>query len=138
MSNSGGTISNSESFECIICCRKIRKGSGVVLRNCLHKFCKSCLVSTIVNNEDVNIQCPHMDSHSSCTEYIQDQEIRALLKKTQLKNYLERSLRLAETTGDTFHCKTVNCVGWCYIENMPTEFICPCCQCVNCIHCEVS
>ena len=33
-------IPNAETFECIICYLDIEPGDGVVLRECLHTFCK--------------------------------------------------------------------------------------------------
>ena len=33
-------IPNAEAFECIICYIDIEPGDGVVLRECLHTFCK--------------------------------------------------------------------------------------------------
>ena len=33
-------IPNAEPFECIICYLDIEPGDGVVLRECLHTFCK--------------------------------------------------------------------------------------------------
>ena len=33
-------IPNAEQFECIICYLDIEPGDGVVLRECLHTFCK--------------------------------------------------------------------------------------------------
>ena len=34
-------IPNIERFECVICFLEIEPGDGVVLRECLHNFCKS-------------------------------------------------------------------------------------------------
>ena len=33
-------IPNAETFECIVCYLDIEPGDGVVLRECLHTFCK--------------------------------------------------------------------------------------------------
>ena len=33
-------IPNAEAFECLICMMDIEPGDGVVLRECLHTFCK--------------------------------------------------------------------------------------------------
>ena len=35
-------IPNAEAFECLICMMDIEPGDGVVLRECLHTFCKVC------------------------------------------------------------------------------------------------
>ncbi len=33
-------ITNTEAFDCPVCFDEINPGDGVVLRECLHKFCK--------------------------------------------------------------------------------------------------
>ena len=33
-------VANSEPFDCSICFMRIEKGDGIVLRDCLHTFCK--------------------------------------------------------------------------------------------------
>ena len=33
-------IPNKEAFECVICFMDIEPGDGVILRECLHTFCK--------------------------------------------------------------------------------------------------
>lgn len=36
-----GCVPNSEAFECRVCFLDVEPGQGVVLRDCLHTFCKS-------------------------------------------------------------------------------------------------
>jgi hypothetical protein len=33
-------IPNAETFECVVCFLEIEPGDGVVLRECLHTFCR--------------------------------------------------------------------------------------------------
>ncbi len=33
-------VPNMEEFECPVCFDTVQPGSGVILRECLHKFCK--------------------------------------------------------------------------------------------------
>ena len=33
-------VTNQEEFECQICYLEVEKGEGIVLRNCLHQFCR--------------------------------------------------------------------------------------------------
>lgn len=134
-----GYVLNMERFDCIICYTTIEKYKGVVLRNCLHQFCKSCLVNTILHTDNVNIPCPYAGNEFTCQDFLKDQEIRALLKKADHEKYLQRSVRLAETSSNnTFHCKALNCTGWCFVEGEITDFVCPCCSSKNCVRCEVS
>lgn len=49
---------------------------------------------------------------------------------------LQRGLAIAESASrDSFHCKTVDCVGWCFFEPEVTEFNCELCAHANCIPC---
>lgn len=137
--NMKALIRNTESFECPICYKKTAKTRGIVLRNCLHKFCKSCLVQTIKNSEETQIQCPYVDNNTRCIDLIQEREIRCILTKAEHKSYLNRSVRLAESTAtNSFHCKKINCDGWCIVENNVMNFKCTRCKSENCIPCNVS
>jgi len=54
------------------------------------------------------------------------------------ETFLNRSLRLAEgRVENSFHCMTVNCTGWCVLEETANIFWCPVCDEVNCIRCKV-
>ncbi len=37
-------IPNAETFECVVCFLEIEPGDGVVLRECLHTFCRYCML----------------------------------------------------------------------------------------------
>lgn len=54
------------------------------------------------------------------------------------EKYLTRSILEAESKiQNTFHCKTVNCPGWCIIEDEINQFDCPVCMKKNCLTCQV-
>jgi len=40
-------IPNAETFECVVCFLEIEPGDGVVLRECLHTFCRYTVCSTV-------------------------------------------------------------------------------------------
>lgn len=110
LENSLGIVANSEPFDCSICFVTIEENVGVVLRNCLHKFCKECLIQTITHAADVNIKCPNVDGDSACDDELQDREIRALLSEVEYEKYLMRTLRFAENNmQNAFHCKKPGC-----------------------------
>ena len=89
-------IPNVEEFVCQICFLDIEPGDGVVLRECLHTFCKyvgnsqlpnvvcialrfrDCLVGTIEHAEDAAVKCPYKDNSYSCDMRILDREIKAV------------------------------------------------------------
>jgi RanBP-type and C3HC4-type zinc finger-containing protein 1 len=152
-----GVIRNINAFECVICLIEIKKGKGVVLRDCLHEFCDLCLVEHIKNNMDVEIKCPFIDNDYSCLSVLRQNEVKSIVSPELYKKFLHQSLKAAEmTTPNSFHCQTVcicylfdynlthvclqkpGCIGWCVVEGSTREFRCPICAKVNCIQCEVS
>ena len=58
-------IPNFTVFVCVICLGDVKVSEGVVLRECLHEFCKNCLASTIEHSEEAVISCPYGDKCSS-------------------------------------------------------------------------
>lgn len=135
--DSADVIANVEDFECPICFGNFKQYEGVVLRDCLHTFCKECLANTINYSEEAEIRCPFMDAVYSCESVIQQREIKALVTKEMYEAYLARSIRQAESKLDnTFHCKTPNCRGWCIYEDNVNQFKCPVCTIVNCLTCR--
>jgi len=65
---------NDETFECITCMDTIGKGEGILFHNCLHPFCKPCLVQMAQANTEPTIKCPH----DSCTMFIEERELRGV------------------------------------------------------------
>uniref|UniRef100_A0A182K4J5 RanBP-type and C3HC4-type zinc finger-containing protein 1 n=1 Tax=Anopheles christyi TaxID=43041 RepID=A0A182K4J5_9DIPT len=131
-------IANIEPFECPICFGAFQPYEGIVLRDCLHSFCKQCLISTIQYSEDAAIRCPYSDAVYSCESVIQQREIKALVSKELYEAHLAKSIQQAESTIDnTFHCRTPNCRGWCIFEDNVNQFKCPVCRIVNCLTCRV-
>lgn len=129
---------NIESFECSVCLVDYQPYEGVILRNCLHTFCKDCIRNTIVYSDEAEVKCPYYDDQYSCDCLLQDREIKALLSKTEHDNHLAKSLRIAENQiENSFHCKTPDCKGWCIYEDDVNTFKCPICHLINCLTCRV-
>lgn len=66
-----GIVPNVEPFECTICFVEYQEGEGVVLRDCLHTFCKECLGYAIQYCEDPEVKCPYKDTDYSCEMSLQ-------------------------------------------------------------------
>ncbi|XP_037911471.1 uncharacterized protein LOC119651784 [Hermetia illucens] len=131
-------VPNIEAFECPICFMNFETGQGVILRDCLHTFCKECLAHTVQYSEDAEIKCPYMDTEYSCDSVLQEREVRALVSKEIYELHLVKSMRMAEHQIDNaFHCKTPNCRGWCIYEDNVNQFKCPVCTITNCLTCRV-
>ncbi|XP_037034342.1 uncharacterized protein LOC119073147 [Bradysia coprophila] len=129
----GGIVKSIESFDCEICMDTIDMKDGIILRNCLHRYCKDCLNGTIVHSDEVSIKCPYV----SCEEMVQDREIRAVLSQDEYEKFLMKGVRVAQVTiSGTILCNFPDCNGWCICEDVVNEFKCPQCKNVNCIPCK--
>lgn len=129
---------NTEVFECSICMVDYQPLEGVILRNCLHTFCKDCARNSIIYSDEAEVKCPYIDKDYSCEYFLQDREIKALLSKSEFDEHLAKSLRIAENQiENSFHCRTPNCKGWCIYEDDVNIFKCPICSLGNCLTCRV-
>lgn len=138
LDNLDGVALNVEAFECTVCLTECEIGDGVVLRNCLHSFCKDCIRNTIVYSEEAEVTCPFYDDNYTCESHIQDREIKAMLTKEEHDEHLAKSLRVAENQiENSFHCRTPNCKGWCIFDDNVNQFKCPICSLINCLTCRV-
>ena len=97
-------------------------------------------MATIQYCEDAQVKCPFRDAFYACEAPLQDREIRELSTDDIYQRYLKRSISVAEKSGveKSFHCKTVDCAGWCVIgvDNYLNVFRCPICDIDNCIPCQ--
>lgn len=131
-------VENKDPFDCLICLENISPGGGVILKECLHQFCKKCLEYTIQFNDEAVVKCPFMDENYSCDGIIQDREIKSLVDSNIYEKYLMKSLEVAKNRIDkTYLCKTLDCKGWCIYDDGAVEFKCPICLSVNCLSCKV-
>ena len=65
---------NDEPFDCITCMDTIGKGEGILFYNCLHPFCKPCLLQMIQASTEPTIKCPH----ENCTMFLEEREMRGV------------------------------------------------------------
>lgn len=134
-------IENIEPFQCPICLTEIDISEGVVLKNCLHMFCKECLNKTIEHSEEIVTKCPFTDDLGSCEFFLQDCEFRALASENAIKQQHVKSLKQAELSAaeNAFHCKFPDCEGWVIVDQANTlDFICQVCTKINCLACKVN
>ncbi|GFO38633.1 ranbp-type and c3hc4-type Zinc finger-containing protein 1 [Plakobranchus ocellatus] len=130
-------VPNPEPFQCAICFDDIAAGDGIVLRECLHQFCRDCLQGAVRHCEDAALTCPYQDNQYSCKAALQEREIRALVPEELFFKFLQRGLDQAESqTENSYHCKTANCPGWCVYEDAVNFFTCPVCEKMNCLTCK--
>ncbi|KAF6023727.1 RBCK1 [Bugula neritina] len=129
-------IGNDEEFECPICFLDYDVGEGVTLRECLHVFCSDCIKGHIESSETPEVKCPYVDDDYHCDEVMQEREIREIAPEFYPK-LLERGLQVAESqAADSYHCKTLNCRGWCTYDDHVNFFQCPVCNVRNCLTCQ--
>nr|XP_026487958.1 uncharacterized protein LOC113394747 [Vanessa tameamea] len=126
-------VPNSEVFDCGVCIEQCAIGEGVVLRECIHTFCRECLADVVRHCTEPVVSCPAIACHGT----IQEREIRALLSPEDYEKWLARSLAAAESgTRNTFHCRTRDCTGWAFCEPGVRRFPCPVCNHTNCLPCQ--
>lgn len=131
-------VPNAEPFECTVCFCAIAIGAGVVLRDCIHTFCRECIINTVKYSEEAEVKCPYANADYSCDCVIQEREIRALLSKEAYDEHLAVSLKVAQhRMENAFQCRTPSCKGWCVFEDNVNEFRCPICRITNCLTCRV-
>ncbi|XP_039220601.1 sharpin isoform X1 [Crotalus tigris] len=130
-------VPNQEEMECRICYLKVEPGNGVMLRECLHSFCRDCLRQLVNCNQDPQVSCPFRDDSYACTSHLQDREIRALVTWAEYERFLEHRLAVAESRAqNSYHCRMADCLGWCVYEDDVNEFRCPICWALNCLVCK--
>ncbi|XP_077127545.1 ranBP-type and C3HC4-type zinc finger-containing protein 1-like isoform X1 [Ranitomeya variabilis] len=130
-------IPNQELIECRICYMEVPAGVGVLLRECLHSFCRECLRQVVNCCEDPEVSCPYRDDTYACDRKLQQREVRALVSAEEYSRFLERGLVVAESRSrNSYHCRTADCKGWCIYEDSVNEFICPICRAQNCLICK--
>uniref|UniRef100_A0A8D2J1R9 RanBP-type and C3HC4-type zinc finger-containing protein 1 n=1 Tax=Varanus komodoensis TaxID=61221 RepID=A0A8D2J1R9_VARKO len=130
-------VPNREDMECRICYLDVEPGKGVLLRECLHSFCRDCLRQLINCCEEPQVACPFRDDSYACGSHLQDREIRALVSWEEYERFLERRLAVAESRArNSYHCQTADCLGWCVCEDGARQFRCPVCQAHNCLACK--
>nr|CAD7401759.1 unnamed protein product [Timema cristinae] len=130
-------VPNVEPFDCPVCLVPYEGREGVILRDCLHTFCRMCLANTVTFNEEAEVKCPYRDADYACDSVLQEREIKALVSPAVYEQHLAKSVAQAENKiGNTFHCKTADCKGWCIFEDNVNEFRCPVCRRFNCLTCQ--
>lgn len=130
-------VLNTEPTECPVCYSTLAPGEAVVLRECLHTFCRECLQGTIRNSQEAEVACPFIDNTYSCSGKLLEREIRALLSPEDYQRFLDLGISIAENrSAFSYHCKTLDCKGWCFFEDDVNEFTCPVCLRINCLVCK--
>ncbi|XP_041823587.1 ranBP-type and C3HC4-type zinc finger-containing protein 1 isoform X2 [Melanotaenia boesemani] len=130
-------VPNPEPVDCRICYMDLPSGEGVLLRECLHCFCRECLRSVIMLSEEPEVSCPYRDDAYACAGSLQEREIRALVPAEEYERWLQRGLSVAESRCEgSYHCATPDCPGWCVYEDTVNVFHCPVCKKHNCLICK--
>lgn len=128
-------VPNCETFECTVCIEYCRPGDGVVLRECVHMFCRECLAAAIRHCEEPTVAC----LFTGCAGILQEREVRALVSLEDYERWLARGLAAAESGARySFHCRTRDCTGWALCEPGVLRFPCPVCKRANCVPCQVN
>ena len=61
-----------------------------------------------------------------------------LVSPAVFEKHQQKSLKEVQATSkNSFHCKSPDCQGWCFISDNINSFKCPVCKRLNCITCQV-
>ncbi|KAF2355276.1 Zinc finger RanBP2-type [Trinorchestia longiramus] len=127
----------TEGFECRVCFTDVAPREGVVLRECLHVFCRECLANAVRYSDTAAVKCLYRDDNYSCDATIQDREVKALVSVAEYEAHLNKSVKQAAVSmQNVFHCKTPDCRGFCVFEDNVNTFLCSVCYRQNCLTCQ--
>ncbi|XP_077523739.1 ranBP-type and C3HC4-type zinc finger-containing protein 1-like [Amblyomma americanum] len=130
-------VANSAPFTCPVCKSDVAKGDGACLKNCHHTVCRGCILGAIDRSGTVAVKCPYSANNIVCDIDIQDTEVRALLTREEYEEYLQKGLLEVKVSAKNFfHCKTIDCPWWCFIEASVPEVECKVCGTKNCVNCD--
>ncbi|KAA0187120.1 hypothetical protein HAZT_HAZT002690, partial [Hyalella azteca] len=132
-------VSCNESFECRVCFTVVPRNAGVVLRECLHVFCRECLANAVRYSDTAAVKCLYRDHQYSCDATIQEREVKALVTAAEYEAHLKKSVQQAAVAmQNVFHCKTPDCPGFCVYEDNVNTFLCSVCYKQNCLTCQIA
>lgn len=87
--------SNCEPFNCPICLQRFEIGKGVILRDCLHEFCRKCILHIIHQNKDfIQVNCPYNIEYK-CENFLSEREIKGLVTTDEYDAFIENNQRAA-------------------------------------------
>lgn len=123
---------NCEPFDCPICLQRFEIGEGIILMDCLHEFCRNCIVATIHQNKDfIQVDCPFNQDYK-CDSVLSEREVRGLITVDQYNQFIQNNQRAALA----IHDQSINepprksfkiNVGDELVESQNSEFHCPRC-----------
>lgn len=127
-------IESFEVFECTVCYTDIEINGGLILKECIHQFCKDCLIGQIKTSNDFVVQCLAED----CKHFLAELEIRKLLTAEEFVKHSEKSLKRYKGTHAKIlkQCLVPNCDGFIEPDENVIAFKCPTCATTNCLKCQ--
>lgn len=85
---------------CSTCFQRFEVGEGIILMNCLHEFCRKCIVESIHKTIDfVQVRCPFNNEYK-CESFLSEREIRGLVTVAEYNQFIQNSEKAALTIPD--------------------------------------
>lgn len=88
---------NYEPFHCMLCAEQCEPGSGVILQQCCHSVCASCLIKLIRQNSEVEIKCPYSRTSNDCKGVLLHCEIRNLIPEEEFSAFVDISVKVSHS-----------------------------------------
>lgn len=81
-----GVIANTEQMFCAMCDLFVGVGGGILIRECLHQICMTCIKKGILECFTIEVKCPIPDCHYA----LQDREIQSLLTQSEFECHMNK------------------------------------------------
>ncbi|XP_053692300.1 ranBP-type and C3HC4-type zinc finger-containing protein 1-like [Sabethes cyaneus] len=83
-----GVFLNITEDECFICNNMTPPGEGVMLKNCLHGFCRACIKQSLF--QTATMSCPYPNGQFECEGNLLECEVQAILTVGEYQDFLNR------------------------------------------------
>lgn len=82
---------NSEPFNCPTCLQRFEIGAGIILVDCLHEFCRKCIIAKIHQSiEFIRVNCP-FDNHYKCESFLSEREVKGLVTEDVYNRFIQNN-----------------------------------------------
>lgn len=83
---------NREPFNCPICLQRFEIGAGIILADCLHEFCRKCIVVKVHQSiEFIRVNCPFDNGNYKCDSFLSEREIKGLVNEDVYKRFIQNN-----------------------------------------------
>lgn len=90
-------VLTTEEFECPRCLVEVEIGTGIILKNCLHRICRECVANAAKESASTEVLCPYDKDNVKCTITMLNLDIKACMTKEDYAAHCLKPQRLPVT-----------------------------------------